>query len=69
MRVKSDHFTSMKGHVAEGCVIVAPSGKEFTIKSTMKGWRICWPDGSEFSGNLNSAWEVEYFVVNALQTH
>ena len=69
MKVKSENFTSMKGHVTDGCVIVAPSGAEFTLKSTMKGWRVCGPDGFECSGNLNSAWEVEYFVVNGLQIH
>lgn len=69
MRVQSEHFTPMKGHVTHGCVIVAPSGKEFTLHSTMTGWRVAGPDGQEVSGNLRSAFEVEYFVVNGLQSH
>lgn len=68
-KVKSENFHPMLGHVAEGTIIVAPSGKEFTIKSTMSGWRIVGPDGVECSGNLSGALEVEYFVVNGLQSH
>jgi hypothetical protein len=64
-----NEFHSMRGHVIDGCVIVSPAGKEFTLKSTMKGWRIVGPDGIECSGNLASAYEVECFVVNGLQTH
>ena len=69
MRVQSEKFHTMLGHVSDGCVIIAPSGKEFTLKSTMTGWRIVGPDSVECSGNLRSAFEVEYFVVNGLQTH
>ena len=68
MKIKSSQFTSMKGHVADGCVVIAPSGKEFTIKNTMKGWQIIGFDGLPCSGNLPSAFDVEYFVVNGLQT-
>ena len=68
MKIHSNQFTAMKGHVADGCVIVAPSGKEFTLKNTMRGWIVRWPDGSDCSGNLPSAFDVEYFVVNGLQT-
>jgi len=54
----------MRGHVADGCVVVTPSGKEFTIKNTMQGWRIRDnSDGCEVSGNLPSALDVERFVV------
>jgi hypothetical protein len=66
MRTTAKDFHSMRGHVADGCVIVAPSGKEFTLKNTMKGWVVVGPDGESCSGNLKSAWEVEYFVVNGL---
>ena len=69
MKVKSTEFTSMKGHVADGCVVIAPSGKQFTIKNTMKGWSVIGSDGLPCSGNLPSAFDVEYFVVNGLQTH
>lgn len=68
MLVNSDNFTAMRGHVADGCIIRSPTGKLFTLKSTMTGWRIVGPDGVECGGNLQSAFEVECFVVNGLQT-
>ena len=64
--VKSQDFTSMKGHVADGCIVIAPSGKQFTIKNTMRGWQILGPDKQPVTGNLPSAFDVEYFVVNGL---
>ena len=69
MKVHSNQFTSMKGHVADGCIVIAPSGKEFTIRNTLKGWEVCGLDGIPCSGNLPSAFDVEYFVINGLQTH
>ena len=32
MQVKSTEFTSMKGHVADGCIVTAPSGKTSPLK-------------------------------------
>ena len=69
MQVKSTEFTSMKGHVADGCIVTAPSGKTFTLKNTMKGWQVSGPDGLPCSGYLPSAFDVEYFIVNGLQSH
>lgn len=69
MKTTSDQFHTMRGHVADGCVIVAPSGKEFVLKSTMTGWMVYGPDDLPVSGNLRGASEVEFFVVNGLQTH
>ena len=69
MLVKFTEFTSMKGHVADGCIVIAPSGKTFTIKNTIKGWHVLGPDGLPCSGNLPGAFDVEYFVVNGLQSH
>lgn len=69
MQVKTTEFTSMKGHVADGCIVVAPSGKQFTIKNTMKGWSVLGVDSLPVSGNLPSALDVEYFVVNGLYSH
>jgi hypothetical protein len=69
MQNKSTEFTAMKGHVSDGCTITSPSGKQFTLKNTMKGWRVCDAAGSEVSGNLPSAFDVEFFVVNGLQSH
>ena len=46
---------------------VSPSGKQFTLKNTLKGWMVYGSDNLPISGNLNSAYEVEFFVVNGLQ--
>jgi hypothetical protein len=67
MQTTSQDFHTMRGHVADGCVIVAPSGKLFTLRATMKGWMVYGPDNLPVSGNLPSAFDVEYFVVNGLQ--
>ena len=69
MRVQSEKFHVMLGHVEEGCEIVAPSGKVFTLKNTIHGWRVLGPDGLECSGNLPSAHDVERFIVQGLQSH
>ena len=69
MKVKTSEFTSMKGHVAHDCVVVAPSGKEFTIKNTLKGWMVYGSDNRPVSGYLPGAFDVEYFVVNGLYSH
>lgn len=66
---RSTEFTAMKGHVSDGAVIIAPSGKRFTLKNTMKGWEVLGADGLPCSGNLSSAFEVEYFIVNGLSSH
>ena len=66
MKTTQQNFTAMKGHVAHGQVVIAPSGKEFTIVNTMRGWVINGPDGLAISGNLPSAFDVEYFIVNGL---
>lgn len=67
MQTTSQNFHSMRGHVADGCIIVSPSGKQFTLKNTLRGWMIYGSDNLPISGNLNSAYEVEFFVVNGLQ--
>jgi hypothetical protein len=69
MKIKTQEFTAMKGHVADGCVVIAPSGKEFTIVNTLKGWMLHGPDNRPCSGYLPSAFDVEYFVVNGLSSN
>ena len=69
MKVLHSQFHPMLGHVADGTIIIAPSGKEFTLKNTMKGWHILGPDNLPISGNLQSAHDVTYFVVNGLYSH
>jgi hypothetical protein len=67
MKTTTENFHAMRGHVAEGCVIVAPSGREFTIKNTINGWMIHDnSDGLAVSGYLPAAVDVERFVVMGL---
>jgi hypothetical protein len=40
MRVQSEKFHVMLGHVEDGCEIVSPAGKVFTLKNTIHGWRV-----------------------------
>jgi hypothetical protein len=66
MIVKTNEFTAMKGHVADGCQILAPNGERYTLKNTMKGWMVYDAQNTPRSGNLPSALDVEFFVVNNL---
>lgn len=68
MKVYQNEFSALKGHIADGCIIIAPSGKEFTLKNELKGWMIYY-NNSQISGYLQSAFDVEYFVVNGLYSH
>ena len=68
MKTTIEQFTSLLGHVCDGCEIVVPSGRVFTIKNTLRGWVIIGPDGVECSGYLPSYYDVEYFVINGLQS-
>ena len=67
MQTTSTDFHSLRGHICDGCVIVAPSGKKFTLKHSLKGWIIYGPDNLPISGHLPYFYDVEYFVVNGLQ--
>jgi hypothetical protein len=67
MRVNAKDFTAMKGHVMDGCEIVSTYGKVCTLRNTMHGWMIYDNrDNLPITGNLKSAFDVEYFVVNGL---
>ncbi len=66
MRVYAKEFTSMKGHVADGCEIIGSDGRVYTLKNTMSGWRVSDAANTEISGNLKSAFDVECFVVYGL---
>ena len=68
MKIHSNKFTTMLGHVEDGCIIIAPSGREFTLRNTMSGWVVVGPDGVDCSGNLKSARDVEFYIVNGLQS-
>jgi len=68
-RAERPEVTAMKGHVADGCIVIAPSGKEFKIVNTLKGWMLHGPDNRPCSGYLPSAFDVEYFVINGLSSN
>ena len=69
MQTTTDQFHTMRGHVADGCTIVASSGKKFTLRATMRGWMIYGPDNHPASGYLASSADVEFFVVNGLSSN
>jgi hypothetical protein len=66
MKTTTDNFTSMRGHVFNGCEVIAPSGKVYTLRNRMNGWMFYDENKTAISGYLPSAYEVEYFVFNAL---
>lgn len=66
MKTTTANFHSMRGHVCDGCIIVAPDGREYKLVNTTGGWRIQNDKGEEITGNLPSAHDVEFFVVNGL---
>jgi len=66
-KTTTDAFHSMRGHVIDGCIIVTPTGREFTLKNMIKGWMVYDNvDGLPCSGYLPSAHDVEFFVINGL---
>ena len=68
MKTTVEQFHSMRGHVADGCIIIAPSGREFTLKNHIKGWMIHGQDGLPITGYLKTANDVTFFVVNGLRS-
>lgn len=68
MKVHFDQFHPMRGHAEEGAVIIAKSGKEFTIQNKIGGWMIYGPDNKPCTGYLPTAYDVARFV-NSLENH
>ena len=67
MKTTTAQFHPMRGHVEDGYIIVAPNGNDYTLKNTMRGWVVVNnKDGLPVSGNLQSAHDVSFFVVNGL---
>lgn len=66
MRTTTDQFHHMRGHVSDGCEIVSPSGKVFTLRMGHNGWMIYGDDGLAVSGYLPAYYDVERFVVVGL---
>lgn len=66
--VNSENFHPKRGHVQHGQKIIAPSGKEFTLKSQIRGWMVYGPDDLPVSGYLTSAKDVTWFIVVGLQS-
>jgi hypothetical protein len=66
MRTTTNAFHSMRGHVTNGCEVIAPSGKVYTLRNHINGWMFYDSSNTAVSGYLPSAYDVEYYVFNAL---
>lgn len=63
MRTTQDAFSSMRGHVADGCEIVMRNGDVLTLKSVIQGWQLFDQNNRPFNAPTNSAHVVECIVV------
>ena len=63
MRTSQNSFTALKGHVSDGCEVIANNGDLLTIKATMHGWDI-YRNGVEISRAGHNAYNVEVFIAN-----
>jgi len=58
-----DSFHIMRGHVADGTIIVLPSGERLEINASMKGWRLTDERG-EIVGESNNAFAIQDMVLS-----
>jgi hypothetical protein len=66
MRIKAEDFSSISGHVFNGCEVVTPSGKVYTLRNRMNGWMFYDENKTAISGYLTCDYDVEFFVINGL---
>lgn len=59
-----DKFTMLRGHINNGQKVQMVTGEIFTIKSTLRGWKIVDETGKDICIGLCSAFAVECFIVN-----
>lgn len=59
-----ENFTMMKGHVNHNQKIRMRTGKIFTLKNVLAGWKLIDETGKEVFVNLTSAFDVESAIVN-----
>jgi len=57
-----DSFHVMRGHIADGTIIMLPSGERLEINASMKGWRLTNERG-EIVGESNNAFTVQDMVL------
>ena len=57
-----DAFHVMRGHVADGTIVMLPQGERLEIVSSMKGWQLIGKDG-EIVGESNNAFVIQDIVL------
>lgn len=57
-----DSFHPMRGHVADGTVIIMRNGDRVTLKATMAGWCLMRQDGTVYAECGHNAYNVAAFV-------
>lgn len=58
-----DAFHVMRGHVADGTIVILPQGGKLEIVATMKGWQLINDKGG-IVGESNSALTIQDMVLN-----
>lgn len=57
-----DSFHVMRGHVADGTIVMLPQGGRLEIVASMKGWRLTNERG-EIVGESNNALVIQDMVL------
>lgn len=58
-------FHVMRGHVAEGTIVILPQGGKLEIVATIKGWQLIGL-GGEIAGESDSAYIIQDMVLSYL---
>lgn len=56
-------FHVMRGHVADGTIVMLPQGGKLEIMANMKGWQLIGKDG-EIAGESNNAFVIQDMVLS-----
>lgn len=57
-----DAFHVMRGHVADGTIVILPQGGKLKIVASMNGWQLIGK-GGEIVGESNNAFVIQDMVL------
>ena len=57
-----DAFHVMRGHVADGTIVILPQGGKLEIVASMKGWRLV--DKGRIVGESGNAYVIQDMVLS-----